>query len=194
MTPAVHVLVFDGYADWEPAFALAELRRSAGLDVVTLGFREGPVRSMGGLRVTPDRRLRGLEPATVRLLILPGGDMWEGTYPRRELGATLQSLAGAGVPIAAICAGTLALARAGLLDDRAHTSNERGYVERLVPEYRGAAHYVDALAVRDRGVITASGLGAVDFAREIFDELQVLSDADRAAWYHMFKDGRLPES
>ena len=35
------------------------------------------------------------------------------------------------------------------------------------------ARYVDAPAVRDRGLITASGLGDVEFAREIFDELQV---------------------
>ena len=78
MIPAVHVLVFDGFADWEPAFALAELRRSGGLGVVTLAFGEAPVRSMGGLRVLPDRPLKWLDPATVRLLILPGGDMWEG--------------------------------------------------------------------------------------------------------------------
>lgn len=30
MTPVVHVLVFDGFADWEAAFAMAELRRSGG--------------------------------------------------------------------------------------------------------------------------------------------------------------------
>jgi hypothetical protein len=48
MNPAVHVLVFEGFADWEPAYALAELRRSGGLDVVTLGFTDAPVRSMGG--------------------------------------------------------------------------------------------------------------------------------------------------
>ena len=31
MSAAVHVLVFEGFADWEPAFALAELRRSGRL-------------------------------------------------------------------------------------------------------------------------------------------------------------------
>jgi hypothetical protein len=71
VTPAVHVLVFDGFADWEPAFALAELRRTGGLDVVTVGFTEAEVRSMGGLRVMPDRSLAGLSPSAVRLLLLP---------------------------------------------------------------------------------------------------------------------------
>ena len=193
MIPAVHVLVFDGFADWEPAFALAELRRSGGLEVVTLGFSGAPVRSMGGLPVTPDRPLEGLDPATVRLLILPGGDLWEDSDSRAEIRPTLQALRDAGVPVAAICGATLAVAHAGLLDDHAHTSNDPGYLEQMVPQYRGARRYVDALAVRDRGLITASGLGPVEFAREIFEELQVFSDTDRPVWFHLFKHGRFPD-
>jgi putative intracellular protease/amidase len=192
MTPAVHVLVFEGFADWEPAFALAELRRSGGLEVVTVGFTEAPVRSMGGLRVVPDRSLAGLTPAAVRLLLLPGGDLWEGAYPRAELETVLTDLQRAGVPIAAICAATLAVARAGLLNDRAHTSNERAYLEQMAPDYAGASLYVDALAVRERGLITASGLGPTEFAREIFEELEIFTAADGALWYQLFKHGRYP--
>ncbi|HUR93903.1 MAG TPA: type 1 glutamine amidotransferase family protein [Gemmatimonadales bacterium] len=189
----MHVLVFDGFADWEPAFALAELRRTGNLEVVTLGFTEAPVRSMGGLRVVPDRTLAGLLPETVRLLLLPGGDFWELPYPRAELDSVLDALHRAGVPIAAICGATLALARAGLLNDRAHTSNEQAYLERFAAEYTGASRYVDALAVRAAGVITASGLGPTEFAREIFEELEIFSEADRPVWYHLFKHGCFPE-
>jgi putative intracellular protease/amidase len=194
MTAAVHVLVFDGFADWEPAFALAELRRSGGLEVVTVGFSRTPIRSMGGLQVVPDRVLAGLDPATVRLFLLPGGDLWEGTYPRSELETLLHDLRKKRIPIAAICGATLALARAGLLDNRSHTSNELAYLQRMVPEYSGASRYVDALAVRDEGLITASGVGATEFAREIFEELEVFSAADRPIWYHLFKYGALPIS
>ena len=105
MTPAVHVLVFDGFADWEAAFAMAELRRSGGLEVVTLGFSEAPVRSMGGLPVVPDRPLKGLNPAAVRLLILPGGDLWEGSHSRAELEPTLLR-AMTFMIVASPCAGT----------------------------------------------------------------------------------------
>jgi putative intracellular protease/amidase len=194
MTAAVHALVFDGFADWEPAFALAEVRRSGGLEVVTVGFGRAPIRSMGGLQVVPDRALADVDPATVRLFLLPGGDLWEGAYPRTELETLLHHLHRARVPIAAICGGTLALARAGLLDDRRHTSNELAYLERMVPEYAGASRYADALAVRDDGLITASGVGAMEFAREIFEELEVFSVADRPIWYHLFKHGTLPLS
>ena len=63
MISAAHLLVFDGFADWEPAFALAELRRSGGLEVVTVGFTAAPVRSMGGIRVLPDLALAAVDPA-----------------------------------------------------------------------------------------------------------------------------------
>jgi putative intracellular protease/amidase len=186
------LLVFDGFADWEPAYAVAELRRSAGIEVVVVGFTAAPVRSMGGLPVVPDRTLGDLDPAVVRLLLLPGGDLWEGAYPRVGLEALLHTLVARGVPIAAICGATLALAHAGLLNDRAHTSNEPAALRRI-PEYTGSSGYVTALAVRDQGVITASGLGPTEFAREIFEELEVFSPDDRSLWYHMFKHGRLPE-
>ena len=189
---AVHVLVFDGFADWEPAYALAELRRSGGIAVTTVGFTDAPVRSMGGLPVMPDLALGRVDPGTVRLLLLPGGDLWEGGYPRTALEPLLRDLHARRIPIAAICGATLALARAGLLNDLSHTSNEAAYLQQA-PEYVGTASYRDALAVRDRGVITASGLGPTEFAREIFEELEVFSPADRDVWYHLFKHGRFPE-
>jgi len=188
----VHCLVFDGFADWEPAYALAEVRRSGGLQVTSVGFSSGAVTSMGGLRVQPESALADMRLEQVRLLLLPGGDLWEASYPREPLEEILHPLERSGVPIAAICGATLALARAGLLDGRAHTSNAPDYLTSMAPEYRGADRYVDALAVRDRHVITASGLGSTEFAREIFEELEVFTPSDRALWYQIFKSGRVP--
>jgi putative intracellular protease/amidase len=191
---AVHILVFDGYADWEPAHALSELRRSGNRSVVVVGFSDEPVTSMGGLRVLPDMKLRETRRSDVEILILPGGDFWESTYPEAELNHTLTDLIASGVPVAAICGGTLALARAGLLDDRRHTSNMPGYLAEHAPQYSGVSLYQDAPAVSDGGIITASGLAPVDFAREIFRELKIFSAADEELWFDMFRHGRLPES
>lgn len=195
MKTRVHVLVFDGFADWEPAFALAELRRSGQHEVVTVGFGREAVTSMGGLRVLPDRALADVDAGEVDLLIMPGGDLWEHeqSYPRAELEDLLARVVAARRPIAAICAGTVALARAGLLDDRRHTSNGGAYLSAASPTYRGTTRYETALAVRDRGIITASGLGPVDFAREIFAEVDLFSAADAALWFDMFKHGTLPD-
>jgi putative intracellular protease/amidase len=189
----IHFLVFDGFADWEPGYALAELRRSGGRSVRVLGFTETPVVSMGGLKVLPDARLESVAVDDVELLLLPGGDMWESAgYPRAALDSLLVRLVAEQTPVAAICGATLALARAGILNARRHTSNMRSYLTAHAPEYAGAAYYDEQLAVRDQHVITASGLGAVDFAKAIFAELQVFSASDEALWYGMFKDGRVP--
>jgi putative intracellular protease/amidase len=191
---AVHMLVFDGFADWEPAYALAELRRSGKRTVVVIGFDENPVISMGGLRVVPDRALADVDASDVELLILPGGDLWEGDYPRVVLEGLLNTLIAGAVPVAAICGATLAVARAGFLNDRRHTSNMPGYLLEHAREYSGPAQYDAALAVSDRGVITASGLGPVDFARAILKELGVFSPSDEQLWFDMFKYGKLPDA
>lgn len=192
---AIYVVIFDGFADWEPAYALAELRRWGKRTVHTAGFTGAPVVSMGGLRVTPDLELAAIRPENVELLILPGGDLWQsGDYPRSTLELLITALLAAETPIAAICAGTLALARAHVLDDRRHTSNMRSYLLTYAKEYAGGTHYVESPAVSDRHVITASGLAAVDFARAIFAELGVFTAQNEAVWFDMFKHGKLPQA
>jgi putative intracellular protease/amidase len=190
MKTSPHLLIFDGFADWEAAYAIAELRRSGNHQVVTVGYSGEPVVSMGGLCVLPDLDLAEVDPEVVRILILPGGDRWEKEPLDEGLGTLLKRLVAARTPIAAICGATTAVARAGILNGRKHTSNGLDYLKAQVPEYAAEADYVDDLAVRDRGLITASGLGAVEFAREIFAQLGVFSDEDRATWYRMFKEGR----
>ena len=189
---AVYLLVVPGYADWEPAHAVAELRRHGHYRVEAVGLTADPVSSMGGLTVLPTKTLSSVDPADVAVFILPGGDRWEQQPVEPELAAFLNVLDRKGVPIAAICAATTAIARAGLVRGRRHTSNGLSYLEQQVPEYTESATYVDAPAVRDRGLITATGLGDVEFAREIMAELNVLSARDRDRWTALFRGGRVP--
>ncbi len=184
------LLVFDGFADWEAAYAIAELRRSSQHQVLTLGLTGEPVVSMGGLTVLPDEDIAEVDPEQIRLLILPGGDRWETAPPDEQLTALISRLLRARTPVAAICGATVALARGGFLEGRKHTSNGADYLAAQAPGYAGADGYVQALAVRDRGLITASGLGALEFAREIFEELGVFTPEERAEWYRLFKEGR----
>jgi putative intracellular protease/amidase len=190
---AVYLLVVDGFADWEPAHAVAELRRHGHYRVESVGLSQAPVESMGGIRVLPSTTLAEIEADDVAVFILPGGDRWEEAPMEPELETTLKRLDAQYVPIAAICGATVAIARADLLRGRRHTSNGLTYLKSHVPDYAEAENYVEAPAVRDRGLITASGLADVEFARELFEELEVLSPGDRAAWADVFRSGRLPE-
>jgi putative intracellular protease/amidase len=191
---AVYLLVVDGFADWEPAHAVAELRRNGQYRVEAAGLTRDPVTSMGGIRVLPSMTVTDVDPADVAVFILPGGDRWETAAVEPEIEELLKRLDAQKIPIAAICGATVAIAKLGLLRGRRHTSNGLDYLRSLVPGYDEGASYEDAPAVRDRGLITASGLGDVEFARELFEELGVLSADDRTLWAQIFRSARLPGS
>jgi len=76
-TKAVYFLAVPGFADWEAAHALAELRRHGHYEVQVVGLTRGPVQSMGGVTVQPTRSLAEVDAADVAVFILPGGDRWE---------------------------------------------------------------------------------------------------------------------
>ena len=185
-----YLLIQDGYADWEPASALAELRRTFGFAVKTIGLTAAPVVSMGGLKVTPDLALAEFDPGSAAILILPGGDSWtKGEVP--EVSRAARAMIAENRPVAAICAATLALAHGGLLDDRLHTSNGREFIGQFVNGYRGAEFYRPAPAVRDRHVITANGLGPFAFAVEIFREVAPDREKDISLYEKLYARGML---
>jgi putative intracellular protease/amidase len=77
----------------------------------------------------------------------------------------LQAAAAQGKVVGAICAGAVALARAGVLEGRAHTSNDRAWLHGHAPGYAGAERYVDSpRAVVDGRVVTAPGSAPGTFA------------------------------
>jgi len=168
----VHLLAFNGLADWEIGLVAYELNTRVGMPVVTIGFTADATRSGGGLRIVPDVALGDVDPAAISLLILPGGEMWHvlDNQPLREL---LRSLRARGVPIAAICGATTFLARMGVLDGVMHTSNSLEYLLEMAPGYMGWEKYSDTPAVSDAGIITAGGDAAVEFAYQILRELRV---------------------
>ncbi len=185
----VHVFVPNAMADWEPAFAIAHINRpmpgmSSGFRVRTVGVERTPVRSMGGLTIMPELSLTELHPSDSAMLILPGADVWADRSVDSALKKAKEFVA-AGVTVAAICGATFGLARAGLLDDRRHTSNDPGWL--ASSGYRGAAYYVREPAVEDRGVITASVTASLEFAKLILGRLGVFDGRALEAWYGLYK-------
>jgi putative intracellular protease/amidase len=187
-----YALLRSGFADWEAASTLSELRRTFGYSIKTVGLTSEPVDSMGGFRVAIDVPLSELNPESASILILPGGEAWtEGEL--REVSEALRAMVALGRPLAAICAATLALAHAGLLDDRMHTSNGTGFIEKHVPNYRGHHNYRPVRSVRDRGVVTANGLAPFAFAAETFRVLVPEREADIAYYEALYSRGLLDE-
>jgi putative intracellular protease/amidase len=191
MKPKTYLLVFDGFADWEPAPAFCQVNKSGRFEVLTVGFSRAQITSMAGLKIVPDLTIDGVSPEGTAFFMLPGGDMWE-KKSRPEIHGLIHGLHDSNVLIGAICAATLELARAGLTRGLRHTSNAKSYLRAMVRDYQDEDFYVDELAATDQNVITASGLGSIEFAREVIQQLKIYSDADTNLWFDMFKHGVVP--
>ena len=193
---SVHLFVFDGMADWEAAFAVAAIQNpqfqmNPGCFRVTTAARfHAPIRTMGGVRILPDMTIDEVSPTDSSLLILPGGESW-------EHGGNLEALERAhafveeGVPVAAICSATLALARTGLLNSRLHTSNSAAYL--ASSGYRGSRFYCDVPAIADRNIITAAGTAPLEFAYEISRLLSLHTSNSLNTWYSLYRHCHAPE-
>lgn len=189
----VHLFVLDAMADWEAAYALVGINQPAfqthpgRYAVRTVGPTRNPVRTMGGVTISPDLALDELTPGDSAMLILPGGMAWdEGEHDR--VAEKAGEFLAAGVPVAAICGATAGLARRGLLDGRRHTSNAAEYLG-AVPGYAGQASYVNEAAARDGDLITASGTSPIEFARLVFERLELYTPEVLEAWYTLYKTG-----
>jgi putative intracellular protease/amidase len=187
LSMTAHVAIYDTLADWEVGHLLAELRtgRFTGttFEVVTVGESLEPITTMGGVRMVPDALLADLEPADSDLLVLPGGELWDAGGGEPFAAAAGRFLE-AGVPVAAICGATAGLARAGLLDDRNHTSAAAEYL--AATGYAGGDRYVDERAVVDGDLITAGPQSPVQFARAALERLGLASQETLEAYEAVF--------
>lgn len=183
-----YLFVFDGYADWEPALAIASLNKYSDFSIHTFSKDGSPVRSMGGVNIYPDTSLWHVDPDTIDLLILPGGEAWiEGR--NEEIFPLVKRLVKQKRNIAAICDATIFMAKHGYLDNMWHTSNGPKYLSEKVPLYKGKLWYEDLPCVVDNNIITANGAGMIEFAIEIFRQQQIMDSETLEKVYDLYKSG-----
>lgn len=192
----VYVYILDTLADWEIGYATAELnskrffkKGAPNISVKTVGISKEPVKTMGGFTIIPDCSISDIAVNEKSVLLLPGASTWN--EPKH--GAIIEKageLLLAGATVCAICGATVALANVGLLDHRPHTSNGMGYLEMCSPHYKGQHFYVDNPSVADHNLITASSTGALLWARQIIERLEVFQPDTLKAWYNYFNSGK----
>ena len=191
----VYIYVLDTLADWELGYVTAELnsgrffRKDAPeVSVKTAAISKEPVKTMGGLTIVPDCSISDIAADEKSVLLLPGANTW--SDPKHS--AIIEKageLLSAGAMVCAICGATAALANAGLLDGRLHTSNGAGYLEMVSPAYRGQKFFIDAPSVADHNLITASSTGALLWAKQMIERLDVFQRSTLEAWYAYFSTG-----
>lgn len=192
----IYVYVLDSLADWEMGHVMAEIcskrffkKNAQRVLLKTVGYSEKPIRTMGGLTVVPDCVADDIVVSETSMLILPGADSWNDSRHGAVIEKAGQMLSSGGA-VCAICGATAALAGYGLLDNRIHTSNGPGFLEMICPCYKGQNFYTDKPSVADGNLITASSTGALLWAKQIIEYLDVFEAKTLEAWYNYFRTGK----
>ncbi len=164
--PKVLVPIAQGCEEIE-AVTVIDILRRAGIEVVSAGLDDSPVRASRGVMLLPDTTLEAALHDSFDMIVLPGGQPGANnlkTDPR--IIALLQQMASQGKYLAAICAAPSVLASAGLLDGKQATS----FPGALDPFPAVKQH--DAGIIEDGRFITSRGPGtAMDFALTLVERL-----------------------
>jgi 4-methyl-5(b-hydroxyethyl)-thiazole monophosphate biosynthesis len=151
------------------AVTITDLLTRAGIEVITAGLDEKPVKASRGMTLLPDTTLDQVMNSPFDMIVLPGGlpgaDHLDHDPRIHQL---LKRLNAEGGYIAAICAAPKVLLNAGLLNGKTATS------------YPGALDGLDLKqvdlqlerVVTDGNVVTSRGPGtAMDFALQLIEQL-----------------------
>lgn len=151
------------------AVTIIDLLRRAGIEVVTAGLDNNPVKASRGVVLIPDTTLDDALKQDYDLVALPGG-LPGADYLNEDprIQALLKKMTSENKFTAAICAAPKVLARAGLLDGKRATSFP-GTLEKL--NLSNTTIETDSV-VQDGKVITSRGPGtAMDFTLTLIENL-----------------------
>lgn len=151
------------------AVTIVDLLRRAGIEVVTAGLTDEPVRASRGMVLLADMTLDQALQQQYDMVVLPGGQPGAdhlNSDPR--IAALLREMAAQDKITAAICAAPKVLASAGLLEGRRVT----GYPGVLDKVEITGMRYQGSAVEQDGKVITSRGPGtAMDFALTLIEQL-----------------------
>ncbi|WP_027053949.1 DJ-1/PfpI family protein [Mesorhizobium erdmanii] len=179
-------LFIEGFADWEYGLLAASAVEWFGARAVSLTPEGKPVTAISGFRLTPDRSTAVEENADLDAVAVIGSDQWAGKAPP-DVAELLKAVATSGGVVGGICAGTLALARAGIFEEAKHTSNGRDWINGHEAGYAGGLNYQDVpYAVADGKVVSAPGSAPGTFALAFLNTLYPERAGDLAQMRTLF--------
>lgn len=173
------VFIFDGMTDYEITFITHLLSADAGKKIITISYDDKIIEGRSGFLYKPSKLITDVIYEDVEGLIIPGG--WYGNT-KPNLIELINNLNSKGKLISAICgAGTVFLAKAGILKDVKYTSPIEEWTQKHIEVFGEKnpfprENYVYERVVRDGNIITAQGIAFIDFAIEICD------------WFNLFEN------
>jgi len=167
--------IYEEMVDFEMTLACHLLNR----EIVCIAYGKKVIKSKSGIWYYPMATVKdALDFNDVEALIIPGGFNDE---QRQELTDLIQNLNNKGKLLAAICAGTQYLARAGVLQGKMYTTvltqeKLREFFPMTLEDPFPRETYISKHVVKDQNIITALGNAFIDFSVEILD------------YFHYFKE------
>ena len=137
-------------------------------EIRTVALEAGPIKASGG---PPTVAVDGIgDGVAYDILLVPGGHGTVKVHTHTEFLAWLGAQASGAEYVTSVCTGSLLLAKAGVLDGRAATTNKLAF-----DWVAGQAHAVDwqrqARWVRDGNIFTSSGVSAgMDMALAVLED------------------------
>ena len=175
----VLVFLFDGMTDYEITFICLVLHSDAGKDIITVAYEDRVVKAQSGFNFEPDCTLAEVVDLDTEGLILCGGREVD---IKPSLVKLIQRYHGERKLLAAIgTAGTIMLAKSGVLDEATYTtpltqwSTKYQYVYGIQDPFP-RDNCIEKRLVRDRHIITAQSIAFLDFTLEI------------CAWFKLFQN------
>lgn len=196
MKAEVLLLLLPEFSDHEPAYLSQILstdgfkrREAPRFAIKTIAPSLKPIKSIGGITILPDYEL-DKAPDEYAALILIGGFGWnERKYEEKIQGLIDNALSNNKI-VGGICNGAAFLARKGFLNDCKHTGNGKGVFLSLPDsEYNNPHGYVNRQCVADRGIVTANGSAAQEFALTIANLLEPERASINEVFYKYHKQG-----
>lgn len=194
MKQKVLFILLNEYTDWEGAFLSTSLHvgvipgSEVRYEVHTVAPTLEPVRSIGGLRTLPDYSFENL-PKDYAALVLIGGNRWDSPEAKPVISLVQRALDD-GKIVGAICNGASFLCAHGFLNNVKHTGNGLDQLKLWGGEhYTNEAGYIAAQAVSDKNIVTANGVGHLEFTREILLLLKANTPDQIDQWYDFYRNG-----
>jgi len=179
--------IFDNMTDYETSLVLHLLKVDAGFDITMISYEDRAYEGRTGAIFKPSKRISDVDLDEYSGIIIPGG--WYGEL-RDELKEIIVKLNKDSKLVAGICgAGTVLLAKSGVLQNRKFTTPVTKWSEKENEVFGGQCpfNYTELASrnvVRDNNVITATGIGFIDFSVEICDYFNLFEDENEK---HSFK-------
>jgi DJ-1/pfpI family protein len=194
MKQKVLFVLLNEYTDWEGAFLSTALHVGVipggeiKYEVHTVAPTLDTIRSIGGFRTLSDYSFDNM-PKDYAALVLIGGNSWDSS--EAELVAPLvQEALDNGKIVGAICNGASFLCSHGFLNNVKHTGNGLDQLKHWGGDkYTNESGYIEAQAVSDKNIVTANGVGHLEFTREMLLSLKANTPEQIAQWYDFYKNG-----